>query len=198
MINPLRLVIADTYERVLHAAKLVKAQYEKEAHQTDLEANLSKAKIPTGPRFEDYKRGEADAYKNAAVKIEQEYYHPVEVHNPMELGSIIARWEGADKVTVYTKTQGVESTQNSIRDAFKLTAENITVHAEHIGGAFGMGLRTWPYEIAAIMGAQKVGRPLKLVLHREQMFTNVGLSPRNHSKNRNGCHSRRETNRNYT
>ena len=175
--HPIALVIADTYERVLHAAKLVKAQYEKEAHQTDLEANRKNAKIPTGPRFEDYKRGEPDAYKNAAVKLEQEYYHPIEVHNPMELGSIIARWDATDKVTVYTKTQGVESTRRSINDAFKIPAENITVHAEHIGGAFGMALRTWPYEIAAIMGAQKIGRPLKLVLHREQMFTNVGYRP---------------------
>ncbi|MBD0350373.1 MAG: xanthine dehydrogenase family protein molybdopterin-binding subunit, partial [Flavisolibacter sp.] len=175
--QPVALVIADTFERVLHAAKLVKAQYEKAVHQTDLEANLDKAKIPTGPRFEDYKRGEVDAYKNAAIKIEQQYYHPVEVHNPMELGSIIARWEGQDKVTVYTKTQGVEATRRSISDAFKLPLENITVHAEHIGGAFGMGLRTWPYEIAAVMGAQKAGRPLKLVLHREQMFTNVGHRP---------------------
>jgi xanthine dehydrogenase YagR molybdenum-binding subunit len=175
--QPIALVIADTYERVLHAAKLVKAAYDKGSHQTDLEANLGKAKIPTGPRFEDYKRGEADAYKNAAVKIEQQYYHPVEVHNPMELGSIIAYWENTNKITVYTKTQGVESTRRSIRDAFQLPLENITVHGEHIGGAFGMGLRTWPYEIAAVMGAQKVGRPLKLVLHREQMFTNVGHRP---------------------
>ena len=175
--QPIALVIADTYERVLHAARLLKAQYVKEAHQTDLETNLSKAKIPTGPRVEDYKRGEAGGFKNAAVNIEQQYYHPVEVHNPMELGSIIARWEGQDKVTVYTKTQGVESTRKSIQDAFKLPPENITVQAEHIGGAFGMALRTWPYEIAAIMGAQKVGRPLKLVLHREQMFTNVGYRP---------------------
>jgi xanthine dehydrogenase YagR molybdenum-binding subunit len=175
--QPIALVIADSYERVRHAAKLVKAQYEEAAHQTSLEENLSKAKIPTGPRFEDYKRGEVDAYKNAVVKIEQEYFHPVEVHNPMELGSIIARWDGQDKLTVYTKTQGVQSTQRSIRDAFQLPLENITVHAEHVGGAFGMGLRTWPYEIAAIMGAQKVGRPLKLVLHREQMFTNVGYRP---------------------
>ena len=175
--QPIALVIADTYERVLHAAKLVKAQYEKASHQTSLEANLDNAKIPTGPRFEDYKRGEADAYKNAPVKIEQEYDQPIEVHNPMELGSIIARWDSADKVTVYTKTQGVQATQRSIRDAFKLPLENITVHAEHIGGAFGMALRTWPYEIAAIMGAQKTGRPLKLMLHREQMFTNVGHRP---------------------
>jgi xanthine dehydrogenase YagR molybdenum-binding subunit len=175
--QPIALVIADTFERVLYAAKLVKAQYTKEAHQTGLEANLSKAKLPTGPRLEDYKRGEVDAYKTAAVKIEQEYYHPVEVHNPIELGSIIAHWEGQNKVTVYTKTQGVQATQRSIRDAFQLPLENITVHAEHIGGAFGMALRTWPYEIAAIMGAQKIGKPLKLVLHREQMFTNVGYRP---------------------
>ncbi len=175
--QPIALVIADTYERVLYAARLVTAQYEKAVHQTDLETNFSKSKIPTGPRFEDYKRGEADAYKNAPVKVEQQYYHPIEVHNPMELGSIIARWESKDKLTVFTKTQGVESTQRSIADAFKIPLENITVNAEHVGGAFGMGLRTWPYEIACVMGAQKSGRPLKLVLHREQMFTNVGHRP---------------------
>jgi xanthine dehydrogenase YagR molybdenum-binding subunit len=175
--QPIALVIADTYERVLYAAKLVKAQYEKGMHQTDLESNLSKAKVPTGPRSDDYTRGEMDAYKNAAVKIEQQYYHPVEVHNPMELASIIAHWEGDNKVMVYTKTQGVEATRNSIKDAFQLKPENITVHAEYVGGAFGMGLRTWPYEIAAIMGAKKVGKPIKLVLHREQMFTNVGHRP---------------------
>lgn len=175
--QPIALVIADTYERVRHAATLVKAQYEKAQHHTDLEDNLNKAKIPTGPRFEDYNRGEADAYKNAVVKIEQEYEQPIEVHNPMELGSIIALWEGDNKVTIYTKTQGVQATQRSIRDAFQLPLENITVHAEYVGGAFGMALRTWPYEIAAILGAQLIKRPLKLVLHREQMFTNVGHRP---------------------
>ncbi|HEY0899796.1 MAG TPA: xanthine dehydrogenase family protein molybdopterin-binding subunit, partial [Sphingobacteriaceae bacterium] len=185
--QPIALVIADTYERVLHAAKLVKAEYEKDDHLTHLEKNLNKAKKPTGARREDYSRGVADAYKNAAVKIEQEYYHPVEVHNPMELGSILVRWEDTNKVTVYTKTQGVEATKRSIRDAFQLPMENITVHAEHIGGAFGMGLRTWPYEIAAIMGAQKVGKPLKLVLHREQMFTNVGYRPETMQKIRLGA-----------
>jgi xanthine dehydrogenase YagR molybdenum-binding subunit len=175
--QPIALVIADTYERVLYAAKLVTAQYEKTPHSTSLEANLDKAKHPSGPRFADYKRGEEDAYKNAPVKVEQEYYHPVEVHNPMELANIIAQWDGEDKVTVYTKTQGVQATQKSIQDAFRIPLENITVHSEYVGGAFGMGLRTWPYEIAAIMGAKKAGRPLKLVLHREQMFTNVGYRP---------------------
>jgi xanthine dehydrogenase YagR molybdenum-binding subunit len=175
--QPIAMVIADTYERVLHAAKLVKAQYTSEAFETDLEKNLSKGKTPTGPRFEDYKRGEKDAYKNAAFKLEEEYYHPIDVHNPMEPGSIVAVWEEKDKLTVYTKTQGVEATQGSLKDAFKLPAENVTVHSEYVGGAFGMALRTWPYEIAAVIAAQKVGKPVKLMLHREQMFTNVGYRP---------------------
>jgi xanthine dehydrogenase YagR molybdenum-binding subunit len=175
--QPVALVIADTFERAWHAASLVKATYVKEKHQTDVKDALKAAKTPTGPRFEDYTRGKKDAYKDAEVIIEREYVQPIEVHNPMEPASIIARWDAEDKVTVYTKTQGVESTQRSIMDAFKIPKENITVHAEHIGGAFGMALRTWPYEIAAIMGAKKVKRPVKLVLHREQMFTNVGSRP---------------------
>ncbi|MEP6596100.1 MAG: molybdopterin cofactor-binding domain-containing protein, partial [Ginsengibacter sp.] len=174
--QPIALVIADTYERVRHAATLVKAQYEKTGHHTDMEENVAKARRAKD-ESEEYKRGEVDAYKNAAVKIEQKYSQPIEVHTPIEPGSIIAKWEGEDKITVYTKTQGVQDTQQSIKDAFRLPLENITVHAEFIGGSFGMALRTWPYEIAAIIGAKKVGRPLKLVLSREQMFTNVGSRP---------------------
>jgi xanthine dehydrogenase YagR molybdenum-binding subunit len=175
--QPIAMVIADTYERGRHAAMLIKATYTKAAHQTNLESHLEEAETPAGPRFEDYTRGEADAFKKGIVTIEQEYVQPIEVHNPMELGSIIASWQAEDQLTVYTKTQGVESTRRSLVDAFKLTPDKVKVHAEYIGGAFGMALRTWPYEIAAVMGAKKVGRPLKLVLHREQMFTNVGSRP---------------------
>lgn len=175
--QPIALVIADSFERVQHAAKLVKAEYVKGDSSTDLHEQLDKQKIPAGPRFEDYTRGDEDGYKKAPVMLEAEYYHPIEVHNPMELGNTVAHWESDKKLVVHTKTQGVEATRKAIQEAFQIPMENITVHAEQIGGAFGMGLRTWPYEIAAVMGAKKIGRPLKLVLHREQMMTNVGYRP---------------------
>jgi xanthine dehydrogenase YagR molybdenum-binding subunit len=175
--QPIALVIADTYERVRHAATLVKATYEKSQHHTDLDADAPSAKMAKGPEMKDYKRGEDDAYKKAEVFIEAKYEQPIEVHNPMELGSIIAQWDADDKVTVYTKTQGVQDTQTAVSDMFKLKKENVTVHAEFIGGSFGMALRTWPYEVAAILGAKKINRPLKIVIPREQMFTNVGSRP---------------------
>jgi xanthine dehydrogenase YagR molybdenum-binding subunit len=171
--QPIAIVVADTYERALYAASLVKVQYEKAPHATSLEANTSKSKTPRGG---EYKRGEADAYKTAPVKIEAEYTIPIEVHNPMELHSTLAIWDG-DNVTVYEKTQGVKSTQRSIMDAFKLKEQNVQVHADFVGGGFGSGLRTWPHTIATVMAAKKVNRPVKLVLTRPQMFNMVGYRP---------------------
>ncbi len=175
--QPIALVIADTYERAVYAASLVKTDYNRDEHQTSVEANREKAALPKSPRYADYIRGEADAYKNAAIKIEAEYIIPVEVHNPMEPHATTAFWDAEDKVTVYDKTQGVKSTQRSIMDAFKLKEQNVQVNADFVGGGFGSGLRTWPHVIAAVLAAKKINKPVKLVLTRPQMFTMVGYRP---------------------
>ncbi len=173
--QPIALVVADSFERAQHAASLIKAKYNKETPQTDLEANKSKAVML--PRNADYKRGEEDAYKNAAHFIESEYTMPLEMHNPMELHGILANWEGDEKVTVYAKTQGVKSTQRAIMGAFKLTEKNVQVYSEFVGGGFGMALRTWPQEIAVVAVARHLKRPVKMVQGRDQMFTTVGYRP---------------------
>ncbi len=180
--QPIALVIADTFERALFASKQIKATYQKQAHQTSLEANIDKSKLPSAERFNDYLRGEDDGYKKADVIVEEEYYHPIDVHNPMELANTIAHWTANDRVSVYTKTQGVEDTQQVLSELFKIPVENVTVDAEYVGGAFGMGLRRWPYEMVTVAAAKKIGRPLKVVLHREQMFTNVGYRPETKQK----------------
>ena len=175
--QPIAVVVADTYERALYAASLVKLVYNSMEHKTSVEANRDKVALPKSPRYANYLRGEANAYKHAAIKIEAEYIIPVEVHNPLELHATIALWDGEDKVTVYEKTQGVKSTQRSIMDAFKLKEQNVQVNSDYVGGGFGSGLRTWPHTIAAVLTAKKVNKPVKLVLSRSQMFTMVGYRP---------------------
>jgi xanthine dehydrogenase YagR molybdenum-binding subunit len=175
--QPIALVIADTFERATYAASLIKAQYKKEKPETNFSAAGKSVKALEGERYKDYIRGDTDAYKNGPVKIDAEYVVPIEVHNPMELHAITAMWNGDNKVTVYDKTQGVESTQRSIMNAFKLREEDVQVYAPFVGGGFGSALRTWPHEIAALLGAKKTGRPLKLVLTRNQMFLMVGYRP---------------------
>lgn len=175
--QPIALVIADTFERATYAASLIKAQYSKEEQETDFSDMGKTVNAVEGARYKDNVRGEADAWKNGPVKIEAEYIIPIEVHNPMEMHSIIAMWNSDDKVMVYDKTQGVKATQRSIMNAFKLKEENVQVLAPFVGGGFGSALRTWPHEIAALIGAKKTGKPVKLVLSRDQMFNMVGYRP---------------------
>ena len=173
--QPVALVIADTLERATQAAMLVKVTYNRVAHQTDLLSNGLAPAANTTPVA--YKRGEGNVYRQAPVFVESEYIIPIEVHNAMEPHATIAVWESNDRVTVYDKTQGVKSTQKNIMDAFQLKEENVRVLTKFVGGAFGSASRTWPHVLAALIGARQVGRPLKLVLHREQMFNQVGYRP---------------------
>ncbi|MEO6314394.1 MAG: xanthine dehydrogenase family protein molybdopterin-binding subunit [Chitinophagaceae bacterium] len=175
--QPIALVVADTFERAVYAAALVKARYDKKPFETDFHKNMDKSIVPQGGNYKDYTRGEADAYRNAPVKIEQEYTLPSEMHNPMELHVTTAFWEGEDKVTLYTKSQGVVSSQKAIANAFKLEEKNVQINSRFVGGAFGSSLRTWPHEVAAVQAAKLLRRPVKLTLTREQMFTLVGYRP---------------------
>ncbi|MDP9047875.1 MAG: xanthine dehydrogenase family protein molybdopterin-binding subunit [Bacteroidota bacterium] len=173
--QPIALVVADTYERALFAASLVKAQYAGETHRTSLQDNLNNAFLPHDDG--EYSRGTKDAWKTASVKVEQSYILPNEVHNPMELHALVARWDADDKITVWDKTQGVKDTQAGIAKLFKVPVENVQVNSKFVGGAFGSALQVWPHEVAALIGAKMVNRPVKLVLSRAEMFTSVGYRP---------------------
>jgi xanthine dehydrogenase YagR molybdenum-binding subunit len=182
--QPIALVVADTFERATYAASLIKVQYAKEDHKTDFAKHMGLAVLPAQAKknpkspLADYNRGQVDGYKSAPVKLELEYEHPVEVHNPMELQAIIAHWETDDRLTLYDKVQGTQPTQQNFAKEWKLPPENVKVIAKFVGGAFGNGLHNWPHETAAIMAAKMVKRPIKLMLTREQMFFMVGYRPR--------------------
>jgi xanthine dehydrogenase YagR molybdenum-binding subunit len=173
--HPVAMVIADTLERARYGASLVKVDYNEEKHLTSLKDNISSAVAPHDDA--EYKRGDPNAWASAPVKVEQEYIQPSEVHNPMELHAIVARWDADDKITVWDKTQGVKDTQSNIARIFGIPVENVQVHSKFVGGAFGGALQVWQHEVAAIIGAKVVKRPVKLMLTRADMFTSVGYRP---------------------
>ncbi|MEZ0484619.1 xanthine dehydrogenase family protein molybdopterin-binding subunit [Fibrella aquatica] len=175
--QPIAIVVADTFERATYAASLVKATYTKQTARTDLHKHIADGVAPKSADGGNYSRGIADGYKTAPVTLEANYTIPIEVHNPMELHGILAHWTSADSLMIYAKTQGVNATQDAMAKAFKLDPKKIHVHTEFMGGGFGMALRTWPQETAVVAIARKIGRPLKLVVNRSQMFTLVGHRP---------------------
>jgi xanthine dehydrogenase YagR molybdenum-binding subunit len=180
--QPIAIVMADSYERALHAATLIKVNYKKDSFQTNLEKAIPVVKPLEGNAFKDYTRGDVNAWKTAPVKIEAEYNIPIEVHNPMELHAITVHWETPDKVLVYEKTQSLMDTQEKIMELFGLKKENVHIITKFIGGAFGSAFNVWPHAVAALIGAKQINKPLKVVLSRDQMFMNVGYRPQSIQK----------------
>ncbi|GAB3527991.1 molybdopterin-dependent oxidoreductase [Pontibacter brevis] len=178
--QPIALGIDDTFARADHAATLLRIEYEEEPHDTDVRNSLDKAFKPE--RHDNYARGKAGVYLSAPVRIEQEYQTPIQVHNPMEPHATTAVWKGADKVKVYNKTQATKISQKEIAKSFDLKEENVWAHSPFVGGAFGSSSRVWPQEMAAIMGSKVTGRPVQVVLKRNQVFNMVGYRPRSIQK----------------
>jgi len=92
----------------------------------------------------------------------------------MEPGSTTAHWEAPDRLTVYESTQGVTRTQSSLAAMTGMPREQIRVITKYLGGGFGCKGAMWPHTILTVQAAKAVGRPVKLMLTRPQMFTSMG------------------------
>jgi xanthine dehydrogenase YagR molybdenum-binding subunit len=169
--QPIAVVVATTLEAAQHAANLLKVDYDSEQPVTD----LSDAPPAGDPRT--YARGDAEAaLQSAAVRLEMTYRLSRDHHNAMELHATVAQWDG-DRLTLWDKTQWVQSPRAELAANFGLPAENIRVISPFVGGAFGNAARAWPHITIAALAAREVGRPVKLVLTRRQLYFGVGYRP---------------------
>jgi xanthine dehydrogenase YagR molybdenum-binding subunit len=167
--QPIALVLAEDWETARFATTLVRVEYEKEPHVTDLQMQRSAAFVV--PK-ESKPRGNLDrAYAAAAVRHDAEYYIPIEHHNPMELYASTVTWDGGGKLTVYDKTQGVQNVQRYVCSVFGMASDNVRVMSPFMGGGFGSGLRPQYQVVLAVLGAQALKRSVRLVLTRQQMYS---------------------------
>ncbi len=173
--QPVAVVAARTMEAAMHGASLVTVRYAQAAQVTDLDSALA---VPQpGQRQTDYVRGDPDgALAKAHVISELRYSITRYNHNPMELPSTVASWDG-DQLTVWDKAQGINSAQAAYGKAFGIPSANVRVICPFIGGAFGSAGGTWPHQILAAYVARQMRQPVKLVLTRKQMYNGVGYRP---------------------
>ena len=171
--QPVAVVLAEDWETARFAASLVRVEYQREAHVTDLHAQRGEAFAVEKP---EKPRGNAEkAFAAADVRHEAEYFIPTEHHNPMELFGSTAMWED-DKLTVYDKTQGVQNVQRYLCGVFDLKPDAVRVLSPYMGGGFGAALRPQFQVVLAVLAARAVQRPVRVVLTREQMYA-LGYRP---------------------
>src|SRR5215510_5975957 len=186
------LAVADTFESAKAAADAVRANYSKEAPNVEsrLEAGNDPDVVFTayGPveRLQSH-RGDAEAgFEKADVKLDETYVTPAETHNPLELHSTVAVWDGP-MLTLYDSTQGVVNMRSVLSQMFGLSKENVRVISKFLGSGFGGKLYPWTHVPLAAAAARQLGAPVKLVVSRKMMFETVGHRARTQQRVRIGA-----------
>ena len=177
--QPIGVVIAESLEQATYAAPRVRVRYAVTAPQLSFEQQRSEAFAPkpTAQAKPDYARGDFDAaLALAEVRLDQTYTTPMEHHNPLEPHATVALWEG-DRLTVYDATQYVSGVQKTLGKILGISPDHIRVISPFVGGGFGCKGSAWSHVALAAMAARHVGRPVKLILERTEMFAPVGSRP---------------------
>ncbi len=176
--QPVAVVVADTFERATDAASLVEVRYSRERAVTAFEHADSYTPNNVHQEPSVVVRGTPEAaFAAAAARIDRVYSTPVEHHNPMEPHATIAEWNG-EMLTLHDTTQGVFGTRKRMAEIFGIPISSVRVICPFVGGGFGSKGSVWPHTALAAMAAKAVGRPVKLVVTRPQMFGSVGYRPR--------------------
>jgi xanthine dehydrogenase YagR molybdenum-binding subunit len=173
--QPIAVVIAETLEAATEGAALLSPRYQTEPARVGLDAAESFVPSsvgvgnPTAVHRGDVEAGLAVASKRIAVTYET----APQYHNAMEPHGIVAAWNG-DQLSIDTPSQGLVMAQGRLAGLFGISPSNIHIRSPFLGGGFGSkGFISGP-QVLGIMAARMVGRPVKLVLRREQMFGPVG------------------------
>ena len=169
------VVVAETPQQATAAARLVRVEYEPGA--AALSNEDPGARTRSNPYHVDMSRGDVEqGLRSAHVTIEATYTTSEQVHTPVGLFATVAHWDSGH-LTVHDSTQNPFHVRDVLAAAFRLSTDDVRVEVPFVGGAFGAGLRVSPHTILAALAARVVGRPVKLVLTRPQMFTGIGHRP---------------------
>ncbi len=170
---PVALVVAETPEQAREAAEALVVTYEEEPHDIAFSGDRPDTYPLDGHMPAVTEKGDLEAQLAAsAVVVDAEYTTPEEHHNMMEPHAATARWEGG-RLEVVDSNQGATWVQSDLANLFSLDAGSVRIRSEHVGGGFGSkGVRA--HQVAAVMAATVLQRPVRVVMTRRQMFSLAG------------------------
>ncbi|WP_336208176.1 xanthine dehydrogenase family protein molybdopterin-binding subunit [Nonomuraea sp. LPB2021202275-12-8] len=172
------VVVADTLERAQHAASLVDVTYAETPSITTIDQGRTQVydaeRIFGGMMPGRVTRGDVEAGLGQADVLVTATYRCAPNHqNPIETSATTAMWDG-DLLTLWDGTQGPNATQLTVAAQLGVPLDQVRVIAQFVGGSFGSKAMIWDHPALAALAARHVGRPVRLMLDREQMFYSVG------------------------
>src|SRR5262249_13697921 len=116
------------------------------------------------------------AFQTADVAHEGYYGCATIAHCCPEPHGQVVDWKG-DDVIVYASTEGISAVQSELSKILSTDKANVRVVAPVMGGGFGSKLSVDTWGVACAKLAKRTGRPVKLMLTRDQEMMVAGARP---------------------
>jgi xanthine dehydrogenase molybdenum-binding subunit len=188
-------VAATTTHIAQQALRLIEVDYEVLPHVLDVRVAMAKgapilhedlrttglADAPDEPTnigsYSSHQRGDLEAgFAAADVVVEHEYFMRTVHQGYIEPHACVARWSEDEQTMVWASSQGHFMIRENCANLLGMDASQIKVIPAEIGGGFGA--KTTVYlEPVAIVLSRKSGRPIKMVMTREEVFRATGPAP---------------------
>lgn len=132
---------------------------------------------PSTSSFFGGPRGDLDlGFKEADVVVERTYRTQVHTHMPLETHGVVVDWKD-DMMTVYASTQNTNGVRNGMASVFNLPKSKVRVICEFMGGGFGAKHSAGSFGPMAANLARKSGRPVWLMVGRQEEQIAEGNRP---------------------
>ncbi|HXH13345.1 MAG TPA: xanthine dehydrogenase family protein molybdopterin-binding subunit [Alphaproteobacteria bacterium] len=137
--------------------------------QTDKQSNIA--------THNQFKLGDPEkGFAEADVVIEREFTTATVHQGYIETHNATAFWNADGRLTVWESTQGAFTVQRQLSAVLQLPVSNIRVIPAEIGGGFGGKINIYLEPVAALL-SKKTGRPVKIVMNRQEVFEGTGPTP---------------------
>lgn len=123
----------------------------------------------------------ARLFENSKYVLEATYGIDAITHCCLEPHGCTVEWKDG-KLIAYLSTQNVSGTDDGFARDLGITADDVEVRCEYIGGGFGSKFAPDYWGIAAARIAKATGRPVKYMLSREHELQLAGNRPSGYIK----------------
>jgi carbon-monoxide dehydrogenase large subunit len=178
--EPVALIVAETAAQAQDAAEALLVEYE----ELPVVTTAAEAMAPGAPQLHpgapgnlvlDFVGGDEAAtnaaFAKAAKVVKLGAYHSRVIGNPMEPRAATGSYDAArDLYFLHATTQGVGPMRGQLSAVLGVPPEKVRVVAEEVGGGFGVRFNAYPEYGALLYAAKKLGRPVKWVGTRSEVF----------------------------
>jgi carbon-monoxide dehydrogenase large subunit len=178
--EPVALVVAETAAQAQDAAEAIAIDYRElpvlvKARDAAAPGAAQIHESVPGNLVLDFVGGDEEktkaAFARAAKTVKLVAYHTRVVGNPMEPRAATGVYDAkTDAYQLYATTQGAGPMRNQVAAMLGTTPEKVRIVAEEVGGGFGVRFNAYPEYGALCLAAKTVGRPVKWVSTRSEVF----------------------------